>query len=812
MNASRPLLIGITTLVLLLVDISADAAPVKLDPALETQNEAVAELYSAGRYAEGIELVHKYLAQWSSTAGTGSPEYCSMASNLGPLLTESGDMEAAGVAHREGLACLRRIFGPESEDLASALNNYGSFLGLMADLGRAELALKESLRLLRLNLGEDHIYVAITLNNLGVNQQNQGNYVAAEKTMREAVARLRANLGDEHNLTATAVNNLGRLLGARGDFDEAELLLREALATRLAQAEPDPGNIATGRRDLGRLLWREGRFAAAESYLREALASFVDDSGPESLDVAMSRHDLGRVLVDLKRYDEAETELTSALDISEQNYAAGHASRIQIQEELGELAFVRGRLPEARDRLEAATTEFEQGRERSGEGLSRATYLDSPWYSLAAVCLELGDSTGAWQALEMAQGRVLAEKLGIAKPATSEAESLEAGTAIIGWLDVELAGEARAWAWSLRQDGVHWHQLDSLATHAEAIAVLREDIAVPGSLGRLRGRAFAVWQHRVAPLAEDLGGVTHVVVVPSGGMLGVPVAALVDDESRWLADRWSLSYAPSVGVYRTLRAGDRRGVGPALFVGDPELAGAVTLALNSRRPSDDVIRGAAHGLRESLAALPPLPGTRDEVQGLAAGWPGSSVLLGPEASEANLSTMANDDELSGFRVLHFATHALVDSEDAGASALVLCQTGLPDPLTTLETGERVFDGLVTTREIVQQWHLDADLVTLSACNSALGRAVTGEGLVGFAHAFLQVGARATLVSQWSVPDRATMLFMKAFYGAWRGGDKSLSAALVTAQHALREHQDQDGRLLYEDPYYWAPFVLVGNDR
>ncbi|MBC8426819.1 CHAT domain-containing protein, partial [bacterium] len=444
-----------------------------------------------------------------------------------------------------------------------------------------------------------------------------------------------------------------------------------------------------------------------------------------------------------------------------------------------------------------------------GGGLRRPPHLDSPWPRVAQGGLLAGVPHGPWIALGRPLRRVLAEGL---FPAEPPIPVLRAETAMIGWLDVDLGDGPRAWAWSLRDDAVHWHELTGVAGHVDAVRSLREALAAPGPLGRLRRLAHDVWRLRIASLEGDLEGVSHVVVVPSGDMLGVPVSALVDDRDGWLGDRWTLSYAPSPAVYGWLHEQEDRGDGPGLFVGDPDLGERATVLADSRRPSDAVIRGASHGLRASLDELPPLPGTRLEVRELAGTWPGSILRLGAEASEASLASLAEDDGLHRFRVLHFATHALVDADDADASALVLCQTGLPDPMDVLATGGRVFDGLVTSGEIVDDWRLDADLVVLSACNSALGRSVAGEGLVGFAHAFLRAGARATLASQWSVPDRATLLFMSAFYAAWREGSTSRAEALDAACHALRSHRDEQGRLPYGHPYYWAPFVLVGDDR
>lgn len=800
---------GLVLVVAVLGTLSARAQPPEVSADLAAQNEAVAVLYGEGRFADGVKLAREYHRAWVDSLGPDCPEACSMASNLGPLLTQLGDLEAAEIAHREAIDCLRRSFGPESEDLASALNNYGSHLGYLADFGRAELALRESLRLLRLHYGEDHVYVAITQNNLGVNQQNQGNPVAAERTMRDAAESLRASLGADHPVTATAVNNLGRLLAARGDVAAAEPLLREALAVRDSVLGPAHPETAIGRRDLGRLWLRRDRFLDAETEFRAALAAFLAAPDPDPAAVAMSRHELARALAGQERRTEARAEYETALALAADLYDPGHSTLIQIPRELGELALAEGRLGIALTRFQEACDAFEAGRVRSGEGLSRATYLDNPWRHLAAARLLADDEQGAWEALAYGQGRVLADAL--FQDGAPDLD-LPASTAVIGWLDQDAGDGPRAWAWSLRDGAVRWHELTDAGALGSAATALRDALAAPGSPVRLRPLAQAAYRQRVAPLAADLEGVDHVIVVPTGSMLGVPVGALIDDRDRWLAERWILSYVPSPDMLAWLRTRPEAAPGRALFVGDPSLHRSDALAAAARRPSDDVIRGAVHGLSEDLARLPGLPGTRLEVQTLAADWPGSLVLLGAEADEAALADLAAADALRDFRVLHFATHALVDAADADASSLVLSQTGLPDPLSVLADGGRVQDGLVTAGEILADWRLDADLVVLSACNSALGRNVTGEGLVGLAHAFLRVGARAVLVSQWSVPDRATQVFMTAYYRAWRAEGLPRAHALARARRELRDHRDADGRRPYGHPYYWAPFVLVGDDR
>ena len=139
-------------------------------------------------------------------------------------------------------------------------------------------------------------------------------------------------------------------------------------------------------------------------------------------------------------------------------------------------------------------------------------------------------------------------------------------------------------------------------------------------------------------------------------------------------------------------------------------------------------------------------------------------------------------------------------------------------MQAVAAGERVHDGVLTAREIVREWDLAADLVTLSACGTALGREAGGEGHIGLAHAFFQAGARSLLVSLWKVEDSATSLLMRRFYEnrAGRRGEipsgppMAKADALREAKLWLREYTDESGRRPYHHPFYWSAFVLMGD--
>jgi CHAT domain-containing protein len=233
------------------------------------------------------------------------------------------------------------------------------------------------------------------------------------------------------------------------------------------------------------------------------------------------------------------------------------------------------------------------------------------------------------------------------------------------------------------------------------------------------------------------------------------------------------------------------------------------VALGPRRAYDDSL----------LARLPRLAATRQEVESIAALLPGAVVLLGEAASEQELAKLADSGELARSDLIHLATHAIVDDERPGRSALVLARTAVDRPLQRALAAGRVYDGLLTADEIVAGWRLDAELVVLSACETGLGRRVAGEGYIGFTHAFLEAGAHAVLVSLWPVDDRSTGLLMTRFYenllggydedrGAGAGAAMAADDALAEAKRHLRGMRYR-GRQAYRHPFYWSPFVLIG---
>jgi hypothetical protein len=267
-------------------------------------------------------------------------------------------------------------------------------------------------------------------------------------------------------------------------------------------------------------------------------------------------------------------------------------------------------------------------------------------------------------------------------------------------------------------------------------------------------------------------------------------------------------------------------------------------ALAARRQTDQFLAQLTRG--DEYAELPT---TQVELARLAGLFDAASVttLTRAEASEQRLNALRRAGQLKQYRYLHFATHGTTNNVRAFDSALILTRPAKPpEP----RVGEPYLDGRLTAAEVLEYWQLDAELVTLSACESGLGRFGGGDGLLGFAQAFLLAGSRAVCLTLWQVDDTATALLMDRFYrnllGKREDGAKAMGKAAALheakqwlrtvttraaldrlgvltqgvvrgerpareAMHAVPQPKDAAADFRpYAHPRYWAAFILIGD--
>ncbi|MDB5309219.1 MAG: hypothetical protein JWO38_3421 [Gemmataceae bacterium] len=275
-----------------------------------------------------------------------------------------------------------------------------------------------------------------------------------------------------------------------------------------------------------------------------------------------------------------------------------------------------------------------------------------------------------------------------------------------------------------------------------------------------------LWAWLITPVEKELEGKKQLVIVPSRPLIALPFQALRKDGGPYLIEQFAVSYAPSVSALMEMR---RRGDRVRAAAGGPARVPVVAVGgVNFTRDLKDL----------------PHSGPEAETIGRLFGKR-SRILVGDRATRAGVAR-----EAGAARVLHFATHGLVNPARPLFSALAVTPDG--------------DDGRLYAHDMMNL-DLSAELVVLSACETALGREYVGEGTIGLAWALFVAGSPAVVVSQWPVADESTGRLMEVFYGGF-AGDASKAEALRQAQLSLLK--DKATR----HPFYWAPFVLIGDWR
>lgn len=345
--------------------------------------------------------------------------------------------------------------------------------------------------------------------------------------------------------------------------------------------------------------------------------------------------------------------------------------------------------------------------------------------------------------------------------------------------------------------------LDSVQTKkvaeffTEEIKLFREHITSGGSVAEIKQAGDKLY-HTLIPNFRQLkvGEISNLVIINDGPITFLPFEAL-SNNGRYLIEDYNIKYLPSASIFQ--------------YISDPHRATSTELLAlaGSGFDSGDGLMNTAR----SQTALASLPSTLLEVDSIAVNFNSSKVLKNEDVTEAALKSY----NLGDFRFIHFATHATANEVTPSQSGIILSKKASVESLF----GE---DGHLNSREI-SDLQLNADLVTLSACNTGMGKVVTGEGLLGLQRSFLAAGASSVVVSLWSIFDRSTSEFMSSFYqnmlslqeesyGYW---EKTLDW-FGMYQHPVFDYKTEALRETklaminhpyYNHPVHWAPFILIG---
>ncbi len=789
--------------------------------------------YKTGRLAEALETLARAAALWREV-GDRQGEALSH-NNLSVVLRKQNELQRALDHSRRALRLFDEI-GQDGKKARELIN----LAALYQDLGEWDRSLEhlaQALPILR-QVGDRYGEMA-TLNNMGYAYRRQGEPRKALTFYEQGLASTVE--GDFGARRGTFLNNIGR---ARLDLGQPERALRYfADALELSRRYGSSRSEAVQLISLGAALHELGDCEQATARLDEALVlsrryGYRKQEANALFELARTRRRQGRLaeaLLDVEAalaiVEEVRTDLDSHnlkasffayrstyhelhVDLLMQRALARPGSGFD-QAALAAHQRARGRglletLAEAGTELRSAAPpelleEERQLHERlNAEALARSRLLaDGPPGELTAVDEEI---RRLLVRLDDVARRVRDASPGYAalvRPRPLDLEALRGRVLDDDSVLLEIAlGEERSFLWVVTTDSLEAFvlpprdRIEAVARQAyEALSyrgadVWSQNLRYRRAAGELSGLVLA-------PAAERLAG-RRLLVVADGALQYVPFAALpAPGGSRPLVLDHEVVSLPPISVLAMLRR-ERAGRPPArrhlAIIADPVYQPSDVRVGGTSADFDPTIleRSAREAGRDGFRRL---PHSRLEAEAVAA-------MVAPEARRVALGFDANrrfaTRELGDFRWLHFATHGSINSRTPELSALVL---------SLVDRQGRPMDGFLRLHDIYNL-RLNADLVVLSACQTALGKEIRGEGLIGLTRGFLYAGAQRVIASLWRVEDQATAELMQRFYRGLIEEGLRPAAALRQAQIEMLEGPHRRWRM----PHAWAAFVLQGEWR
>ncbi|MBZ5556043.1 MAG: CHAT domain-containing protein [Acidobacteriia bacterium] len=654
-----------------------------------------------------------------------------------------------------------------------------------------------------------------------------GDRAKAEETVKTAID-LYARAGD-HNGEAETLATYGRMLDADGETDRALELFARAqpllheVQNRLgearvlstwAQVDVDRGDAASALPKADEAL-RLARLIASPSaeqkalYVR-ALALQKSDRLDEAIgSIAAAVESVETMRGAIQRNDLRTSYLSTVrgyfdlyIDLLRRKGSA--AASFEMSE--------RARARTLLDGLAESASQIRKGVDPRLLARQRAVQaeLNAKEAYRAQIALKDGEESPRALAAGRDVKRLLDEwsdaraKIRAASPAYAALQTPEpvsAGRVQKTLLDADSAlieyhlGSAHSYAWVIDRQSISVHELpasskiDDIARRyhemlsretdslqADARDRQAQDVAALG-----RRLAAIVWK----PIESSVRG-KRVLIVADGVLQYVPFAALPDSAGRPLIVDREVVYLPSASVLETIRQHSRpiRADATAAVFADP------VFSKNDPRFAAQRDAAAAAQTRASDGGFyGRLRFSRQEAEAIAAASHGAFEALDFNAAKQTLAAR----DLRKYRILHFATHGSLNAEHPELSGLVF---------SLVDQSGKPIDGFLRLHEIYNL-DLDADLVVLSACRTALGKEVHGEGLIGLTRGFMYAGASRVVSSVWNVDDRASARLMTAFYTSMLSKGLSPASALRDAQLSLL----RDPR--WSNPHYWAAFGLQG---
>jgi CHAT domain-containing protein/lipopolysaccharide biosynthesis regulator YciM/ketosteroid isomerase-like protein len=764
-------------------------------------------------------------------------------SNIGNVYVSQGDKVRALENFQRSLKLADEVGNKAS--VSATLNSIGSLYYAQGNYPQALEYFQQSLKI-KQEIG-DKLGVGRALNNIGIIYSLQGQYAQALDYLQQN-AKIKEELGDKSG-TVEVLHNIGGVYLSQGDYTQA--LAYEQKVLKPAEELGNNELLGDILQNISDCYLRLGQYQTANEYANRASALAVQFGIPEVLwnarTIAGKAH-LALNQPQLARQDFLESiatieKLRGQVAGGEQDQQRYFEDKIAPYQAMVELSLVQNNPAQALSYAERAkgrvlldvlssgraditkamtSEELKQDRTLTAEiallntQLARRKMQSKPNEAQPAELQTRLDKARLGYEAFQANLYAAHPELKVQRGQTQLLTLDEAGallpddqTAILEYVVTEdksyLFVLRKAAPKDLRDKApaeLTVHTLNIKRTELAALAesfrqrVAERDLTV-------KQPARQLYELLVKPAEGQLHAVRKLFIVPDGVLWNLPFQALHQGERGYLLEQYAMSYAPSLSVLRemgkralALRTARRRPtIAPVRAAGMRADVPARLLALGNPTLSGETIAKVRFARRDE--PLSPLPDAEKEVNALGRLYgPGSSsVLIGERAQEAAVKAEANK-----YVVLHFATHAILDDRNPLYSRIILSRT-------EEDTQE---DGLLEAWEIMKL-DLNAELVVLSACQTARGRVAAGEGVIGMSWALFVAGSPAAVVSQWKVDSARTSELMIEFHRNLLHEGREGKTAL-TKSEALRQAALKLLHGPYNHPAYWAGFILIGDDN
>ena len=819
--------------------IEQKVAPEGLDSAMTLENLGIVA-WQTGDLAKAQKYLHHAL-DIQERSSPGSLDAAGSLNELGTVADLQGDRIKAKRYLLRSLA-IRQKKDPGSWAVSQSVHDLGLLAQERGDLATAEKYTQQALDIDR-NLAEDSLDVAGDLNDLSYIARDRGDLAMAEEYQRQALA-IEEKVAPGGLYVAETLHGLGELLSQKGDLSGARAYFEQSLAIR-EKLVPGSEDHAATLAGLASALRKEGQLALADSFYEQTLRALASQAarlgGSDELrsDFRARHANYYKNYVDLLL---AENRPDRALEVLEQ-------SRVRMLLEMMSAAHVDVRsdvdshLWEKEQRLQTDLAAKSDGRIRLLSGKHTVQQVAALQQQIAQL---LAEHSEVEEQIRASSPRYAA----LTKPEPIAAKEiqqlLDAGTVLLEYS----LGEVRSHIWVVTPDSLASYELPKRSEIEAAARSVYGLMTAPNRVSngetetqrqarlkrdekRFRIAAEALSQAVLAPAAQHLGN-KRLLIVTDGALQYIPFSVLpVVSSSETTKETGSQKLVPlisehevvnvpSMSVLAALRreelTRDRAPKAVAVLAdpvfdkedarvrrigesGQPDEARQekVLRSFWSSATASRLLRSASDvGLleRQRSAAdhelhLSRLWFTRLEAKAILSVIPPGQ---GMEAIDfkANRS-MATSSELAEYRIIHFATHGLLDSRNPELSGLVF---------SMVDARGRPQNGFLDIQHIYKL-KLPAEMVVLSACETGLGKEIDGEGLVGLTQGFMYAGASRVVASLWRVSDIATAQLMGRFYKAMQRDGMRPAEALRQAQIGMWKQKR------WAAPYYWAGFQIQG---